>query len=125
MTGYRLIRAAERQQTDGQNLHREWGVSAATAGSTGLSMAFAVAPVGVKSIRHSHPFETAVYVLRGRGTAYFGPNDEEAVEVGAGDFLYIAAHVIHSHANTGDEPLEYILARAAAEDVVIPAGPSA
>jgi uncharacterized RmlC-like cupin family protein len=83
-------------------------------------MAYGVVPAGATSTRHSHPFETAVYVISGRARAYFGLNDEEWVDVGAGDFLYIPADLPHSTANIGDTQVEYVLARAAPEDLVIP-----
>jgi len=83
-------------------------------------MAYSVVPAGATSTRHSHPFETAVFVISGRARAYFGLNDEEAVDVGEGDFLYIPADLPHSTANIGDTPVQYVLARAAPEDIVIP-----
>jgi uncharacterized RmlC-like cupin family protein len=61
-----------------------------------------------------------VYVISGRARAYFGLNDEEWVDVKAGDFLYIPADLPHSTANVGDTPVQYVLARAAPEDIVIP-----
>jgi uncharacterized RmlC-like cupin family protein len=83
-------------------------------------MAYGVVPAGATSTWHSHPFETAVYVISGRARAYFGLNDEEWVDVKAGDFLYIPADLPHSTANVGDTPVQYVLARAAPEDIVIP-----
>ena len=75
---------------------------------------------GATSTRHAHPFETAVFVISGHARAYFGATDEEWVDVGEGDFLYIPAEVPHRTANIGDTPAAYVLARAAPEDVVIP-----
>jgi uncharacterized RmlC-like cupin family protein len=118
--GYRVVHPPERQDGSGQGVTREFGVSGSSAGSTHLSMAYGVVPAGATSTRHSHPFETAVYVISGRARAYFGLNDEEWVDVGAGDFLYIPADLPHSTANIGDTQVEYVLARAAPEDLVIP-----
>jgi len=73
------------------------------------------------SVLTKPPFETALLILRGTAISYFGPNDEDAVKVGAGDFVYIGAGVRHNAENIGDEPVEYILSRAAPEDVVITA----
>lgn len=114
---YKIIRAAERVQQSDHGLLRGWGVSGSTAGSQQLSMAHGIVPVGAKAARHYHPFETAIFVISGRARAYFGARDEESADVGAGDFLYIPANVIHTTENIGDAPVEYILARAAPEDI--------
>ena len=69
-----------------------------------------------KLLSHSHPFETAVFVIAGRARAYFGPNDEQGVDVEAGDFLSIPADLPHGTANIEDTPVQYVLARAAPGD---------
>jgi uncharacterized RmlC-like cupin family protein len=118
--GYRVVHRPDRQDHSGQGVTREFGVSGSSAGSSHLSMAFGVVPAGATSTRHSHPFETAVFVISGRARAYFGLNDEEWVDVEHSDFLYISAEVPHRTANIGDTPVQYVLARAAPEDIVIP-----
>src|SRR5215207_4820807 len=118
--GYRVVHPPERQDHSGQGVSREFGVSGSSVGSHHLSMAYGVVPAGATSARHSHPFETAVFVISGHARAYFGATDEEWVDVGEGDFLYIPAEVPHRTANIGDTPAAYVLARAAPEDVVIP-----
>ncbi len=50
-------------------------------------------------MRHSHPFETAVFVISGRARAYFGLDDGEWVDLEAGDFLYISADLPQQEAN--------------------------
>ena len=119
-TRYRVVHPPDRQDGSGQGVVREFGISRTSAGSSHLSMACGVVPAGATSTRHSHPFETAVFVISGRARAYFGLNDEESVDMEAGDFLYIPADLPHSTANIGDTPVQYVLARAAPEDVVIP-----
>src|SRR3954447_3118722 len=118
-TRYRVVHPPDRQDGSGQGVTREFGISRTSAGSSHLSMAYGVVPAGATSTHHSHPFETAVFVISGRARAYFGLNDEEWVDVGQGDFLYIPAAVPHRTANIGDTPVQYVLARAAPEDVVI------
>ena len=118
--GYRVVHPPDRQDSSGQGVTREFGISQSSAGSRHLSMAYGVVPAGATSTRHAHPFETAVFVIAGRARAYFGLTDEEWVDVGAGDFLYIPAEVPHRTANIRDTPAAYVLARAAPEDVVIP-----
>src|SRR5829696_6040227 len=117
---YCVVHPPDRQDGSGQGVTREFGVSRSSAGSHHLSMADGVVPAGATSTRHSHPFETAVFVISGRARAYFGLNDEEWVDMEGGDFLYIPADLPHSTANIGDTLVQYVLARAAAEDVVIP-----
>ena len=117
--GYRIVRPPERLDGSGQGLLRDFGVSGSTAGSTHLSMARGVVPPGAVSTRHYHPFETAVYIVAGKARSYFGARDEEWVDVEAGDFVYIPAGLPHKTASIGDTPVEYILARAAPEDIVI------
>jgi len=70
------------------------------------------------TITRSRPPPSSSPVERGR--ANFGLNDEEWVDVGEGDFLYIPADLPHSTANIGDTPVHYVLARAAPEDIVTP-----
>lgn len=116
-----VIHANETVNKSDHGLMREFGVSATTSGAQALSMAYGIVPAGSKSKRHYHPFETAVYVISGQSRAFFGPNDERWVDVSPGDFIYIPAGMIHSTENTGDGPVEYILARAAPEDIAISA----
>ncbi len=118
---FAVIRFSEAVNRSDHGLIREFGVSGATSGSKHLSMAFGMVPAGSKSTRHYHPFETAVYVVSGKARAFFGPNDERFVDVGKGDFIYIPAGMIHSTENTGDTPVEYVLARAAPEDLALSA----
>lgn len=118
---YRIVRPPERRDGSGQGLLRGFGVSRSTVGSTHLSMAHGIVPVGATSTRHCHPFETAVFIMSGRARAYFGPHDEEWVDIEAGDFVYIPEYLPHSTENTGETPMQYVLARAAPEDVVIAA----
>ena len=119
-TRYRVVHPPDRQDGSGQGVIREFGISRSSAGSSHLSMAYGVVPAGATSTRHSHPFETAVSVISGRARAYFGLNDEESVDMEPGDFLYIPADLPHRTANIGDTPVQYVLARAAPEDIVIP-----
>jgi uncharacterized RmlC-like cupin family protein len=116
---YKVVHASDRVDGSSHGMTRGFGVSAKTTGSEHLSMAHGIIPPKAKAQRHYHPFETALLILKGTAISYFGPNDEDAVKVGAGDFIYIGAGVRHNAENIGDESLEYILSRAAPEDVVI------
>ena len=116
-----IVRGSDTLNKSDHGLVREFGISSATSHSQHLSMALGMVLPGTKSTRHYHPFETAVYVISGTARAYFGPNDEYGVDVAAGDFIYIPAGMIHSTENTGEAPVHYVLARAAAEDEAITA----
>jgi uncharacterized RmlC-like cupin family protein len=64
--------------------------------------------------------ETAVYVLRGRGYAYYGEDIAGYVEAGPGDFVYIPADLAHVvSCPTDGEELEYVVSRNAPEEVVV------
>lgn len=77
-------------------------------------------PPGLHSSLHIHTnCESAVYVLSGRGYAYYGELMEGYVEGGPGDFVYIPANLAHVvGCPAGGEPLEYIVARNAPEEIV-------
>jgi uncharacterized RmlC-like cupin family protein len=96
-------------------------VSRATVGPGGIFMAKYTVPPGAHSDLHLHAnCETAVYVLAGRGYAYAGEEMAEYLEAGPGDFVYIPADLAHLvGCPAGGEPLEYIVARNAPEEVVV------
>lgn len=96
-------------------------VSHETVGSVGIFMAQHRVPPGSHSSLHSHTnCETAVYVLSGQGYAYSRQDMGEYVEAGPGDFVYIPANLAHVVGYpAGGEPLEYVVARNAPEEIVV------
>ncbi|MBN1539648.1 MAG: cupin domain-containing protein [Candidatus Thermoplasmatota archaeon] len=54
---------------------------------------------------HQHPWEHEIYILKGSGVAY---NDEEKVQVKAGDVVYIPGNEPHGYDNTGGDELMFI-----------------
>ena len=69
--------------------------------------------------RHFHSAnEEAIYVLEGAGTMRIG---DEAVAVGAGDFVALPAGRAHAHRldNTGDAPLRYLCISTMVEPEVV------
>ena len=96
-----------------QRLPNFVGVSAATAGSTGIGMNIVVFPPGAQADAHYHEgFETAIYVLAGRIETRYGDGLREITVNEAGDFLFIAAGVPHQPRNLSDtEPARAIVAR--------------
>ena len=132
--GVKVVRPGSVEGVMPQNVLGLQAISQETVGSVGLFMARHRVPSGAHSSLHSHTnCETAVYVLRGRGYAYYGEEMGGYVEAGPGDFVYIPANLAHVVGCPADgEPLEYVVARSAPEEVVVtlreaedlPIGPS-
>lgn len=89
------------------------GISAATAGSRGLSLSMVVVPPGAVSEIHYHQgYETAIYVLAGRVETRYGVWLEKSVISEPGDFLYVPPGVPHQAFNLSDtEPARALVAR--------------
>jgi len=86
-----------------QGLSYFTGVSAETAGSTGLCLHRLVVPPGGRAKAHLHAgHESAIYVLGGEVQVYWGPALEHSVVVRAGDFIYIPPGVAHLPVNLSD-----------------------
>ena len=96
-----------------QRLPNYVGISAATAGSKGLSMNMVVIPPGAKAEPHFHRgYETAIYMLKGRVETRYGENLARSVINEAGDFIFIPAGVPHQPVNlSATEPAMAIVAR--------------
>jgi uncharacterized RmlC-like cupin family protein len=96
-------------------------ISQHSVGSEDIFMARYRVPPGTHSSVHAHTnCETAVYVLRGRAYAYSGKDMGEYIEAGPGDLVYIPANLAHLVGCQADsEPLEYVVARNAPEEVVV------
>jgi len=96
-----------------QRLQNFVGISAQTAGSTGLCMHMIVIPPGGKAAPHIHDgYETALYVIKGRAETRYGDGLSESVINEAGDFIFIPANVPHQPVNISDtEEVIAIVAR--------------
>lgn len=114
----------EREIMTRQRLPYFVGISAETAGATGLSMHMVVIPPGTKADPHLHEgYETAIYVLQGRVETRYGETLSQTVICEAGDFLFIPPGVPHEAVNLSDtEPARAIVARndAREQERVIP-----
>jgi len=73
----------------------------------------------VSCAHHHGAGETALYVLRGRITLFFGEELRERLELEAGDFAFVPAWAIHAEGNVGTEVAEVILARSAPEMLTV------
>jgi len=96
-----------------QGLNYFAGVSAETAGSTGLCMHMVTIPPRGRAVPHLHEHhESAVYVLSGEAGMWYGEGLREHVWMRAGDFLYIPANVPHLPYNVSDSaPCVGLIAR--------------
>lgn len=119
----------DREIATAQRLPYFVGISASTAGSTGLSMYMVVVPPGSHAEPHLHAdYETAIYVLEGRIETRYGPGLRESVITEAGDFLFIAPGVPHQPFNLDDtHAARAIVARNNADERerVVPYDPAA
>ncbi|ARN81582.1 cupin domain-containing protein [Methylocystis bryophila] len=106
-----VIRAAE-NATGKQGLTFKPGVSAQSVGATGIYLELLTIPPGGRAKAHKHvSHETAIYMISGEATTYWGERLENKVETRAGDFVYIGANVPHLPVNTGSEPAVAVVAR--------------
>jgi uncharacterized RmlC-like cupin family protein len=96
-----------------QGLPNFEGISAVTAGATGLCMHLVVIPPGGKAAAHFHNgYETALYVIKGRAETRYGERLEHSIVTQAGDFLFIPANLPHQPVNLSDsEEVVAVVAR--------------
>ena len=106
-----VIRAAE-NTTGKQGLTFKPGISAQSVGATGVYLELLTIPPGARAKAHKHvSHETAIYMISGEATTYWGERLENKVETRAGDFVYVGANVPHLPVNTGSEPAVAVVAR--------------
>lgn len=119
--GLKIVRLGSGDRTLPQGVFGVEAVSQRTVGSEGIFMSQHRVPPGAHSSLHVHTnCESVVYVLRGTGYAYSGEEMDDYVEGGPGDFAYIPADLAHVVGCPVDsEPLEYVVARNAPEEVVV------
>jgi uncharacterized RmlC-like cupin family protein len=118
----RLIRQSDLSSNTGQTagMTRFAAVSASATGSEALFMGQTTAPAGMVSAAHHHGHsETAVYILRGVATFFFGEEMAERVEAHAGDFIFVPPYCVHTEANLGAEDVTFIVARSTQEAIVV------
>ena len=88
------------------------GISAESAGASGICMHLLTIPPGDKAKAHLHEnHETAIYVLSGEAEMWYGEGLAEHMVVKAGDMLYIPAGTPHLPANRSDKPVTAVVAR--------------
>jgi uncharacterized RmlC-like cupin family protein len=95
-------------------------ISGGTVGAQRLSLGKTAPPPGrVSGVHHHGASETAVYLLRGRLTLFFGEGLRERLDLQAGDFAFVPAWAIHAEGNLHSEPAEVLLARSPPEAVTV------
>ncbi len=96
-----------------QGLPNFVGISAVSAGSTGISMNMIVIPPGGAAEPHFHKgYETAIYLVKGRVQTRYGEGLKKSVVNEAGDFIFIPADVPHQPVNLSlTEPVYAVVAR--------------
>jgi uncharacterized RmlC-like cupin family protein len=113
--GVRVIRAGERDPGTAQTpgMTRMAGVSAATCGSAGVWMGDVTLDPGFTSQPHHHgDVESAIYVISGRLRLRWGARLQHEAEGGAGEFIFVPAHVVHQEINASEsEPVTQIVSR--------------
>lgn len=89
------------------------GISATSAGASGLCLQLASLPPGARARAHQHDeHESAAYVIEGEMVLWFGQRLEHRVVARAGDFIYIPNGVPHLVINGSDsERAVAVLAR--------------
>ncbi len=89
------------------------GLSATTAGTTGIAMELVILPPGAIAKPHYHPqHETVLYLLKGRVEVYYGKALKQSKVCEAGDFVFTPPGVPHQPRNLSTtEPVHIITAR--------------
>jgi uncharacterized RmlC-like cupin family protein len=89
------------------------GISAASAGASGLCLQLASLPPGARARAHQHDeHESAAYVIEGELVLWFGQRLEHKLVAHPGDFIYIPNGLPHLVVNGSDsEPAVAVLAR--------------
>ena len=115
MEGERLCRVIRGGGTyEGkQQLSYSTGISAQSAGSSGLCLHTLVIPPGGRASAHLHEnHESAIYMVSGAAEMWWGDRLRHHEVLAAGDFVYIPAGVPHLPGNPSPtEPAVAIVAR--------------
>ena len=108
----RIIRPGDGYQGK-QGLSYGSGVSAESAGASGLCLHTLVVPPGGRGKAHLHEHhESAIYVIEGEGEMWWGEGLAHHELVDAGDFVYIPAGVPHLPGNRSTTvPMTAVVAR--------------
>lgn len=88
------------------------GLSAESAGTTGICLHLLTILPGGRAKAHMHSaHETAIYVLSGISEMWHGDRLQHHMRVGPGDMVYIPAGEPHLPFNPGADPVVAVIAR--------------
>lgn len=88
------------------------GIARETTGAEAICMHLLTIPPGGRARAHKHAtHETAIFMLEGVTTMFWGDALEHRMEVEAGDLLYIPADMPHLPFNPGPGPARAVIAR--------------
>ncbi len=95
------------------------GVSASSAGASGLCLQLASLPPGARARAHQHgEHESAAYVIEGEMVLWFGERLEQKLVARPGDFIYIPSGIPHLVLNGSEtESAVAVLARTDANEL--------
>jgi uncharacterized RmlC-like cupin family protein len=111
MAECRLIRGGEAFRGK-QGLDYFSGISAETAGATGICMHLLTMPPGAAAKPHYHErHETAIFVLDGKVEMRHGADLEHVMTIAAGDFVYIPPGIPHQPYNPSELEARAVVAR--------------
>ena len=112
-TSYAIILRPSDTYQSKQGLQNAEAISAKSVGSKGLWMGLVTIPPGARAKAHFHEhYETAIYVVQGRGELWSGDRLQHRTTFEAGDFIYIAAGVPHVPFNPSEtEPIVTLISR--------------
>ncbi|MEZ4503289.1 MAG: cupin domain-containing protein [Dehalococcoidia bacterium] len=79
------------------------------------------APGTVSGWHHHGEHTTYGRILEGHARLEFGPNGEQTIEGGPGDFFVVPPHTVHRESNPGDEDQLIVLMRVGAGQTVFEA----
>lgn len=93
------------------------GLTGVSAGTRGICMTLATLPPGARAKAHFHrDIETAVYVIDGEASTYFGEQLENVVVAKAGEYVYIPPDLPHLVINGSAAVCRALVAHTAADD---------
>lgn len=100
-----------------QNLTYLGGLTGQTVGSRGICMTLATIHAGARAKTHLHRgIETAVYVIEGETSMYYGERLEQLLHARAGEYVYVPADTPHLVMNRSDATCLALVAHTAADD---------
>lgn len=102
-------------------MQRFAAVSDSTVGSRNLWVGRVTLEPGARSGAHHHgDCESVVCVTAGRILFRHGPELEESLEAGPGDFIYVPPNLVHQEVNLSDsEPIDSIVVRDSQDNIVV------